>query len=487
MKTTYAGLSYIPRLVTLAIPIAGQHLLMTLLNLADTVMVGQLGEVQIAAIALGNQVFFLLMLFLFGVGSGSAVFASQYWGRRDVTGVRRSMGVSLMVAVVGSLIFTVASIAFPEVILRVFSRDALVIAEGAGYLRIVAVSYLFTAITMCFAYALRSTGDTRLPLIATAVSIVLNIAGNYVLIFGALGMPALGVRGAAIATLGARIIELVVIVTITYRRGGPAAAPLRDLLWVDRDFRRRFLKRTSPVIVNEIFWSLGFTMYTVVFGRMGTGYLAAYNIADTVSRLLLVFFIGSAQAAAILIGNVIGEAGLENDTPGEPDEPNVSRFGAAQHIGVSLLKILPLVSIVLGAVVFLWVAPVVPRFFAVSPAVAEMIPLMLQAFAVIIAAKILNMHIIVGILRGGGDTTFALLIDVLILWVVGVPAAFLAGLWLRLPAHLVYLAIGLEEVTRMIFGIRRVLSGKWINDLADPVEVLHRPVPNPSDATGFPL
>lgn len=476
----FGDLSFVPRLVALALPIAGQHLLMTMLNLTDTLMVGQLGEVQIGAIALGNQVFFLLMLFLFGVGSGGAVFSSQFWGRRDVTGVRRSMALSLIVGCGGALVFTAGGIVIPGAILSVFTTDPAVIAEGVGYLRIVALSYVFTAVSMGYAHALRSVGDTRLPLYATAVSIALNIAGNYVLIFGALGFPALGVRGAAIATALARLVELAVILSVVYRRGGPVAAGVRDLIRFDRAFAVRYFNRALPVIFNEIFWSVGYTMYTVVFGRMGTGYLAAYTISDTVGRLVLVFFIGTANASAILIGNRIGEESRR----GERSDPGA---GSAQAIAISLLKILPIATVALGIVVFFPVARWVPHLFEVSATVREMIVLLLRAFAFVMVVKVFNMHIIVGLLRGGGDTHYSLMIDVSFLWLVGVPMAFLTGLILGLPVHVVYLCIGLEELCKMVIGTVRIASGRWINDLTEPAEALHDPVPDASDATGFPL
>ncbi|MFW5797694.1 MAG: MATE family efflux transporter [Spirochaetota bacterium] len=479
----FGDLSFVPTLVKLALPIALQHLLMTLLNLADTLMVGQLGEVQIGAIALGNQIFFLLMLFLFGVGSGSAVFSSQYWGRRDVAGVRRAMGLSLLTGCAGALLFTVGGVFAPRLLLSAFTNDQAVIVEGAGYLRIVALSYLATAVSMGYVHALRSVGDTRLPLYATAVSITLNILGNYILIFGALGFPALGVRGAGIATAVARGVELSVILAVVYRRKGPTAARLADLLRFDRRFAARFYGRAAPVIVNEIFWSVGFTMYTVVFARMGTGHLAAYTISDTIGRLLLVVFIGSAQASAILIGNSIGAG----SAAAERDLGANAGLASAQHIGTTLLKILPLVSGAIGVLVFTVLAPWVPGFFEVSDEVRRMVTLIMRAFAVVMVAKAMNMHIVVGILRGGGDTRMALAVDVGFLWAVGVPAAFIAGLVFGLPVHVVYLCIGLEEVGKLTVGVLRILSGRWVNDLTEPEAVLHTPVPDVSDATGFPL
>ncbi|SIP87231.1 putative efflux protein, MATE family [Alkalispirochaeta americana] len=475
-------LSFVPALLKLAIPISLQHLLMTSLNLADTLMIGQLGEVQIGAIALGNQIFFLLALFLFGVGSGSAVFSSQFWGSRDISGVRRAMGLSLSLGCGGALFFTVAGVVIPRQLLSLFTPDQAVIHEGARYLRIVAMSYLFTAITMGYAHALRSVGDSRLPLLATAVSICLNILGNYLLIFGVGFFPALGVRGAAIATAVSRVLELAVILVVVYRRKGPVAASPRELFRFDRIFARRFFGRAAPVIFNEIFWSIGFTLYTVVFARMGTGHLAAYTISDTVGRLMLVFFIGSANATAILIGNRIGEGAHQGRLGYSSIDEN-----PAQQIGLALLKILPLVSALVGVVVFFGVAPLVPRFFSVTPEVRTMVTNLMRAFALVMVAKVLNLHLIVGILRGGGDTSFALGVDVGFLWLVGVPAAFISGLFLGLPAHLVYLCIGLEEIGKLIMGINRVRSGRWINVLTDPEEALLHPVPDPSDATGYPL
>lgn len=443
------GLSFVPRLLRLALPIATQVLMMTILNLVDTVMVGRLGEVEIAAIALGNQIFFLLMLFLLGVGSGGAVFAAQYWGQGDVAGVRKALGVSLRVALAGALVFSTAALAVPQVLLSAFTEDARVIAVGVPYLRIVGSSYLFTAASVTFAHSLRSIGDTRLPMYASILSISVNIVGNYVLIFGAVGMPALGVTGAAVSTALARALELGLILTVVYRRQGPIAARPAELLQRDRAFARQYLARSAPVIFNEVLWSTGFVMYALVFGRMGTSYLAAYNIADTIGRLMLVFFIGTGQASAVLIGNTIGR--------GEPLE--------ADRIGRTLVRLVPLVSAATGVLVFLAVAPVVPGLFAIPASTRALVRQFLQLFSLLIILKAGNIHVIVGILRGGGDTRYALAIDILPLWLLGVPLAVITGLVIGLPAPLVYGCVVLEEGARFLLGWTRVHSGRWVNDL----------------------
>lgn len=441
--------SFIPRLLHLALPIALQSSMMTALNLADTFMVGQLGETEIGAIALGNQIFFLLMLFQFGVGSGAAVFASQYWGDGDIPGIRRSLGLSLVFAAAGASIFTVLAVAFPRLALSAFSTDGAVIAQGRSYLQIVGISYIFTAVSAAYTFSLRSVGDTRTPLYATGISIGLNILGNYALIFGTFGFPALGVPGAAISTAIARLVEVLIILAVVYRRRGPVAASLRELTDWSRNFVLQFSRRAGPVVFNELIWSLGFTMYTVVFGRMGTSYLAAYTIAGTVGRLLMVIFIAGGQATAVLIGNEIG----------------AGRRVRAEEIGRKILRGVPLVSATVTVFGFLVVAPIVPHLFEIGPEVRQLVRLFIRLFSLLLLLKTINLHIIVGILRGGADTTYGLFIDILPLWLIGVPAAMIAGLVLGLSAPIVYLSLAVEEAIRLVFGWRRVHSGRWIHDL----------------------
>ncbi len=466
------NLHFLPRLIRLALPIALQSLMTTTLNLVDTVMVGQLGEVQIGAIALGNQVFFLLLLFLFGVGGGGAVFASQFWGGRDVHGVRKSLAIALIVGLAGAAFFTVLAETIPTRLLGIFTTDRAVISEGSGYLRIVALSYFFTAISISYSFGLRSIGDTKLPMYATAVSIAFNIVGNYILIFGKLGFPAMGVRGAAISTAVARLLEVAVILTVVYRRNGPTAIRKADIRRIDRVFVRTYFKRALPVILNEIFWSTGFTMYTVVFARMGTPFLAAYNITDTVGRLMLVFFMGTGNATAIVIGNMIG----------------AGKIGTAERAGNTILKLAPLVSAAMGVFVIVVVAPLTPYLFSVSDQVHTLIRQFMRMFGLLIVMKVTNMHVIVGILRGGGDTKYALAIDILPLWLIGVPAAFLTGFVLGVPAPLVYLSLVAEELTRAVIGWRRVRSGLWVNDLigSKSLEERYKPIPG-YETTGIPV
>ena len=448
--------TFLPKLVHLALPIGIQSLMMTALNLADTFMVGQLGEIQIGAIALGNQIFFLLLLFQYGVGGGAAVFSAQFWGRGDLPGVRRTLGISLVFGTIGATIFTVIAVIFPTQTLSLFSTDRTVIELGSQYLRVVAAGYIFTTFSVALTYSLRSIGNTRIPMYASAISISINIIGNYILIFGKLGFPALGVVGAGISTAIARVFEFLIILILMRRTKSPIIGRIHEYYSWTWEFVVRYTKRAAPVIANELFWSLGFTMYTVVFGRMGTSYLAAYNIADTVGRLLMVVFISTGNATAIVIGNEIGAKRTEN----------------AKEIGSTIVHTVPAFAVVVGLIGFFVIAPIVPRFFAITPEVQEIVTSFLRLYSLLMLVKTVNLHVIIGILRGGGDTQYALMIDTGPLWLIGVPLALTTGLLLGLPAHIVYLSLMCEEFVRFVFSWRRVHSGKWVHDLTghlDPI------------------
>ena len=436
------------RLLILAMPIAAQNLVQTLLNMVDTLMIGQLGERAIAAVALSNQVFFLLMLLLFGISSGSAVFTAQFWGKKDLPGIHSALGMALILGFAGAVLFTAAAQLAPAFILGIFSTDEEVIRAGIPYLRIASVSYLFTAGTIIFQGVLRSTGVVRLPLLLSVSALSLNAVFNYGLIFGRLGLPQMGIAGAAMATSGARILEMTVLVIVVYIKKYPVAAPLRELLDQNRDFIKRFFRRVSPVILNEVGWSVGMTMFTLVYARMGTQILAAYNIMDTFSRLAFIIFVGTANATAIMLGNMIGEG----------------RSREAERIAKTILMTIPLIAAAIGVLIFI-AAPVIPHLFNISDYVSNLVVHLLRIFTIVLFVKASNMHIIVGILRSGGDTLFCAGLELLPLWFLSIPLMALAGLVLHLPPHIVYLFCLTEEVAKYLTGVWRVRSERWIHDL----------------------
>lgn len=450
LRDLFTDRIFFASLFTIGWPIALQHGFVTALNLLDTLMVGQLGEVQIASVALGNQLFFLVMLFLFGIGSGSAVFVAQYWGKRDIRGIRRSLGLSMLIAIPGSIAAAVIVTAAPRFLLSLFTVDTEVIALGIGYIRMVAPSYVFTALTVVLGSALRATGEVRLPLRMTVIALGMNAVLNYVLIFGVGPFPALGVFGAAVGTTLSRGLESFLLIRAMIRRRHPLVGPFRSYLSTTRALTRRFLTVTSPVVMNEILWSGGMTMYTLVYARMGTAQLAASNIAETVIRLTFVVFMGSAGAAAVILGNDIGAGNL----------------GKASRDARRFMLLAPLAGIGFGLLLAA-AAPLVPLLYQVSQSVRTDVTRMLLVIACVVPVKSLNLHGIVGIMRSGGDTTFAMVTEGSMLWGIGVPLAAVTGLVLGWPIYFVLAATQAEEIGKFLLMIRRILTGRWIHRVTE--------------------
>jgi len=440
--------AHFKKLLILALPMAAQNLVQTMLNLVDTLMIGQLGATSIAAVALSNQIFFLIMLLLFGISSGSAVFTAQFWGKKDIEGIHRSLGMALGLGLGGAALFTLAAQLFTAQILGIFSRDPAVIAAGVPYLRIASLSYMFTACTIIYQGVLRSTGVVKVPLAFSVSALSLNALFNYILIFGKFGFPTMGITGAAIATSGARALEAVALISYIYLKKYPVAGKFRQMIRQNWNFTNRFFHKVSPVILNEVGWSFGMTMFTLVYARMGTEVLAAYNIMDTFSRLTFVLFFGTANAAAVVLGNLIGE--------GKRTE--------AVRCAKTILMAVPMMAAIIGIIIFL-IAPVIPGFFNISDYVRELIVSLIRIFTFVLFVKVSNMHIIVGILRSGGDTHFCAALELIPLWLVSIPLVALAGLVLHFPPPLVYLLCLSEELIKYLTGLYRVLSGKWVHDL----------------------
>lgn len=443
---------YYTTLLTIALPIITQNFISSLLNMIDVTMLGQLGEVSIAAVGLANQVFFLLSLMLFGANSGMGVFTAQLWGKKDVPSIHKVLGIGLLIGLAGSLIFTVLALALPALVLRIFTTDPAVIASGVSYLRIVGWSYMVTAVTFAFSAVLRSTGQVRVPMVVSIAALSLKTLLNYGLILGHFGLPALGVQGAAIATVIARVVEMTALLVIIYTRKLTAAARPSELLGFSREFLNTVLKVSLPVLINETLWSLGVTIYNVVYGRIGTDAIAAVNIAASIENLAFVIFMGLSDATGIMVGNRIGAN----------EEEEAFAYGRQTLIISTIGAWLIGVVILIGRDFILGFYNLTPE----SRLLARNI-LMVMGFALWV--KVSNMTIIVGILRAGGDTRFSLFLDTGTVWLVGVPLAVLGGLVLHLPVYIVYLMVIGDEACKYVIGLWRFSSKRWINNVAEAV------------------
>jgi len=453
VREYYNDPEYFPNVRKIAIPVIIQQLTFSGLNMLGVVFVGQKGEVSVAAVGLAGQLAFLLNLVHFGIISGAAMFTAQFWGRNDVTNLRRVLGLCLILAISASLIFFTLAQFLPSQILSIYTRDPEVIKLGASYVRIFSWTYLFFAVTFSYALVMRSTGDVRTPTIVSVSALLLSTFLSFSLIFGKFGLPELGIQGAAVAAVIARAIECIVLISITYAKKSPVAASLKELTNFDRNFIARVIKPMLPVIINELFWALGTTTYNAIYGRMGTESFAAMNIVSTIEQLAFVIFIGIGNATSVLVGNRIGA--------GKEDEAYVY---AGRSLGLGLAG-----GILIGLLLQLVKRPIL-SLYNVSPEVIENAGYVINVITCFLWLRVNNMTIVVGVLRAGGDTRFSMFIDGFIIWLVGVPMAYLgANVW-ALPVYFVYLCAMSEELTKWLLGINRYFSRKWIHNLAAHVD-----------------
>lgn len=436
------------QMMAIALPIALQNLISSSLNMVDTVMIGALGEGSISAVGLANQIYFLLMLFLFGINSGISIYIAQFWGKKDVKSIHKTLGFSILGGFLISLPFFLGAVFFSTQLMGIFTADTAVIREGAVYLRISGWSYLLMAFSFSFAIASRSVGEAKLPMVASAISLGCNTVLNYLLIFGVLGFPALGVAGAAIATVIARGVELLVIVGTIYSRDHVLRSPVRELIQLNIDFIRPILKTALPVVLNEGFWAVGMTLYAVAYARSGTEAYAAVQIAGTVERLFFIFSFGLGSACAVMIGNELGANRIQNA------KLYAHRFmwlGIVSSIGIGLLMAI--------------VAVPATYLFNVTPAIRWAATCILFVNALTMILKMISTILIIGIFRGGGDTTFSFVLEICCVYLIGVPLAFIGALVLKLPIFIVVLLVSLEELVKSIVGLYRVKSGVWAKNL----------------------
>jgi putative MATE family efflux protein len=445
---------YFNLLLKIALPIAMQNAFSSSLNMIGSLMIGQKGDVAVAAVGLAGQIFFLLNLLLFGIGSGAAMFTAQLWGKRDVPDIRRVLCLALILGLAAASAFFILSKFFPRFILGIYSQDPAVIQVGSDYLSIYAWSFFFFAVTFSFALILRSIGDVKVPVVISICALTLNAFLTYGFVFGKFGLPELGVPGAAVALVIARAVECMAIVSYTYISKSPVAVTVRDFLRIDFTFIGKILIPVLPIIANEFLWSMGVTAYFVIYAHMGTDSLAAMNIVSTIDQLALVVLFGLTSATSVIVGNRIG-AGEIND---------------AYLYGGRSLGLGAFIGVVIGVLVILF-SPFILSLYKVSPDVISLAYKTLIFVGCFIWLRAMNAINIVGILRAGGDTTYSLILDGVIIWVLGVPMAYFAAFILRLPVYYVYLFVMSEEIAKWAFGLPRFFSRKWIHNLVKVVVI----------------
>ena len=422
----------------------------SLVNTLGIVMVGRLGTVEIAAVGLGNQIFFLYNMFLFGICSGGAIFTAQFWGKGDIPGIRKNLGFCMSLNLICALIFTLGAALIPEKIIGIYTRDEALIRAGAAFLRVFSLVFIPFAISMAFTLTLRSVEKVRLAIVVTVIALSLNGLLNYLFIFGSGPIPALGVEGAAIAAVISRMVEAVLFVGMTYfLKYVPAGSP-GELFSFNGCYARQFLRITLPVIIQEVIWALGISGQNVIFARTTTDAIAAFNITAQASQLTWVLFLGMANAVAVLIGKKIGEG---DEKTARDYASRIVRFAPILSVGAALI----LFSLTL----------LLPVAFNVTPQTLSAASRMFMILACSYPFRAFNLTMIVGVCRAGGDTVFCAIYDIIVMWLVSLPLAALASFVLQAPVWVIYTCIITEEPLKATLGLWRFRSGKWLHNVTD--------------------
>lgn len=447
LKKMFSDRGYFRTLLIIAIPIVLQNLIASSLNMLDTVMVGKLGEAEIAAVGVGNQVFLLFNVMIMGLSGGCGIFIAQFWGRKDVKNIRRTMGVSLISGAVIASVFTSVIFLFSTQIVSVFNIDPDVIKHGSVYLKIVSLSYIFTAITFCLANASRSIEKALSPMIVSFIALICNATLNYVLIFGKFGFEPMGVKGAAVGTLISRGLEATILTLYVLKTNDVLIGKLSNLIDFSWDFVRKIYNIVLPVVLNDMFWAFGMVIYSVIYGRMGTQELAATQIYNTIQNLFTVLVLGVASSALVMIGNQIGSGNEER----------------AKRYGYQFVVLGALIGVTISIVLALSTKSVV-GIFDVSNDVRYFTEMILYITSLVLTFKSVSIIMIIGILRGGGDAKYALFVEMISMYGLGIPLALIGAFVLKLEVYWVVALISTEEILKLILVIKRLKTDKWIKN-----------------------
>ncbi len=439
----------------LVIPMALQNLINVGVQAADVIMLGRLNETAISASSLAGQIYFIMTLIFFGLTSGAAVLTSQYWGKGDIKTIEKILGLALRWAVYVSTFFTLAAIFFPIQLMHIFSSEADVIEQGAQYMRIVALAYIPAAFTIVYLNVMRSVERVIISTIVYSLSLVVNIVLNAVLIFGLMGVPAMGVKGAAIATMIARYCEFIIVIVYSTLINKQVRVRIKNLLRTERILVLDFVKYALPVTINELLWGSGASMVTAVIGHLGKSAVAASSVAQVVRQLAMVVTFGLANATAIVLGKTIGEGKIKE----------------ARSYSVRFLK-MTLVLGIIGAAIILSISPVITRFMTLGQEAEEYLRGMMYVMSYFVFASSFTLILIVGVFRAGGDTKYGLFLDCASLWCIAIPFGAIAAFWLKLPVVAVYIILTCDELLKLPFCFIRYRSFKWLKNVTRETEEL---------------
>ena len=449
VERTYKDKDFLWQAASVAVPVTLTLVLNNVTNMVDTLMIGKLGTASISAVGLANKFFFVFALMVFGVHSGTGLLMAQFFGNNDTYHIRKTFGLGLLINLVGSLIFMTVAFLRPGFILHLFTNSSEAIEIGSRYLRKVCFCYPLFAATSIMSSMLRSTRNVKATVISSTAAIITNITLNYTLIFGHFGFRPMGVEGAAIATVIARLVECSILIYHSFIKIDILKGKLADFIGWSKSFINNFTSHSLPVIFNEMTWGLGTTLYFVAYGHISDEAVAAITISTSITDIITTTGNGLSSAASVLLGNELGAGRLEK----------------AYDYSKKIL-VLGLTTGILMAALFMPFRGLILSIFDVSDIVRYSAKFCLTEYLLILPMAMSNLIIIVGVLRAGGDTKMCFIIDTAGVWFLAAPLAFLGAMVWHLPIQAIYPMVLSEEVFKSIAAFLRYRKKIWLKNLA---------------------
>ena len=437
------------KLLALVLPITFQQFMSALVSASDALMLGALAQDALSAVSLASQVAFVENLFLAAMTIGLSMFASQYWGKGDIRSTERVFSYAMKITLIASASFFLAGLCVPNVLMRLFTDDPILIDLGAVYLRTVSAAFFLTGVSQIYLCVMKNSGKAAKSSVIASTCVVVNMILNAVLIFGLLGLPSMGVAGAAAATVTARCVEVLWCVLETTKRGQVKLRP-KELLDCDRTIRTDFWRYTAPVLGNELVWGVGFTMYSVIMGHLGSDAAAANAVSNIVKNLVACFCLGLGSGSGIMVGNELG----------------AGRLDTAKEYGGRLCKLSIVCGTVSGAVL-LALTPLIFLLTNLSAQADVYLKGMLVMCSYYLVGKSVNSTTIAGIFCAGGDSKFGFFCDAVTMWCITVPLGLLTAFVFRFPVLAVYFVVNLDEIIKLPAVYRHYKKYQWVKNLTE--------------------
>ena len=432
-------------IVRLALPIALQQFMTALVGACDAIMLGKLSQDAMSAVSLATQVTFIFNLFMFAFMAGENMFVAQYYGKGDYTGI--SQVFSLVTKICGciAVVFLAGTLFFPEQLMRILTNEETLIVLGSEYLRVIGISYVFSGIAQTFLAIMKNCGAVNMSTLINGVMVMLNIVLNAVFIFGLSGVPKMGIKGAALATVLATVVQFLWSVGYVLCRIRAVKFSLRSC---EKKLFGRFWQKAVPLLINNLAWGIGFSMYSVIMGHLGTDAVAANGIANISKNLVVCFCLGLGNAGSIIVGNRLG----------------ADRLQEAKEAGGTLTRTAIIAGIVSG-LVLIALSPFITKMVDLTPTARGYLQKMLLICSYYIAGKSVNCMTIGGIFAAGGDSKFGMLCDSVTLWCITVPLGCICAFILKLPVMVVYFVLNLDEIIKLPVVYKHYKKYKWIKNL----------------------